>query len=43
MKHKGIVLRLFSMALVGCLSFGPMAVYADPTDTDVEVEAQTIK
>ena len=43
MKHKNIVLRLFSMALVGCLSFAPMAVYANPTDTEVEVDVGVVE
>lgn len=43
MKHKNIGLRLFSMALVGCLSFAPMAVYANPTDADSEVENSAVE
>ena len=36
MKYKNIVLKILSMALVGCLSFVPMTVYADPTDESTD-------
>ena len=42
MKHRKILLKLCSMTLVGCLSFVPMAVHANPTENSSEemVEAE---
>lgn len=37
MKYKNLVLKLFSMTLVGCLSFAPMAVFANPTEDSEEI------
>lgn len=37
MKYKNIALKIFSMALVACVSFAPISVLANPTDENTEV------
>lgn len=36
MKYRNITLKILSMALIGCLSFVPMVVLANPTDENTE-------
>lgn len=46
MKYKNIVVKLLSMVLVGCLTFVPMTVFANPTDENEvssEEEAEPVE
>lgn len=38
MKYKNIALKILSMALVACVSFAPISVFANPTEENTEVE-----
>lgn len=43
MKYKNIALKILSMAIVACMSFAPISVFANPTEENTEVVEDVVE